>query len=92
MTSDTAIANAINSGTDFTATASSALTTKGFNAANDSTTAASATVNTGDAGSLKITSLVPGAVTPTVTFTEGNAMRRARGDGRFVGQPQRAGQ
>jgi flagellin len=73
LTSAQTIANAINNDTQFTATASSALASKGFNATNDSTTAASATVNTGDAGSLKITSLVPGAVAPTVTFTEGNA-------------------
>jgi flagellin len=73
VTSATTIANAINSGTDFTATASTSLATKGFNAANDTTTLASTTISTGDAGSLKITSLVPGAVTPTVTFTEGNA-------------------
>ena len=73
VTSDNTIANAINGDTDFAATSSSALATKGFSATNDSTTAASATVNTGDAGSLKVTSLVPGAVTPTVTFTEGNA-------------------
>ncbi len=49
------------------------MATDGFNAANDTTTLASATISTGDAGSLKITSLVPGAVTPNVTFTEGNA-------------------
>jgi flagellin len=73
LTSGQTIANAINSGTQFTASASSALATKGFSATNDSAAAASATVSTGDAGSLKITSLVPGAVTPTVTFTEGNA-------------------
>ena len=73
VTSAQTIANAINSGTNFTATASTSLTTKGFDAANDSNSAASVTVGTGDAGSLKITSLVPGAVTPNVTFTEGNA-------------------
>jgi flagellin len=73
LTSDQTIANAINSATQFTATASSSLASKGFSATNDSTAAASATVSTGDAGSLKITSLVPGAVAPTITFTEGNA-------------------
>jgi flagellin len=73
LTSAKTIADAINNNTTFTATASTTNATKGFSATNDSTALASTTIGTGDAGSLKVTSLVPGAVTPTVTFTEGDA-------------------
>ena len=72
-TSAATIASAINNDTTFTATASTQNTADGFVVGTDSTALANTTISTGDAGSLKITSLVPGAVTPNVTFTEGNA-------------------
>lgn len=71
-TSAATIANAINNDTTFTATASTQNSADGFVAGTNSTALASATIGTSDAGSLQVTSLVPGAVTPNITFTEGN--------------------
>jgi flagellin len=71
-TSATAIANAITSDTNFAVTAHSSGAT-GFVAGTDNATAATDTISTANAGSLTLTSLIPGANTGTVHFVEGNA-------------------
>jgi flagellin len=73
-TTASAIATAINSATDFVASASSTGAV-GYVAATDTSTAASTTVTTAGAGTMTITALTPGTTMngKTVTFVEGDA-------------------